>query len=399
MSDRRTGENSSSPSQAEPIEPAPTSANPTTSDPATPEPEPDNPQTPEPEPAAPPTVDEVAAWPIEQQVGQLIMVGVDLAGSDAAARSAITDRHVGNIFLHGRSTAGVAATADLVGGLTSLVSDESTRSLPLYVATDQEGGKVQVLRGPGFSDIPSAMEQAELADTDLEAKAREWGGELADAGVNLNLAPVLDVVPDAATAAKNPPIGAFQRNYGFGLDSTMKGLAFGRGMRAAGVDDVVKHFPGLGLVTANTDVAANVVDTQTSADSDSLRVFGAAIDDGAPFVMMASATYRQLDPDNIAAFSPVVIGDVLRGDLGFDGVVISDDVSAATAVKQWSPGERAVKFVDAGGDMVLASALPSVVPEMVDALVAKANDDPEFATKVAVACHRIVLAKQRLIAG
>ncbi|WP_170207928.1 glycoside hydrolase family 3 protein [Rarobacter incanus] len=376
--------NSSLPVQTTTEQPSPATDGPTESDPAAISGQ------------SAPSLEDVSAWPIEQQVGQLFMVGAAATGDDAQAVSAIEERHVGNVFLHGRSQAGVAATRKLVDTMTALVSRETTRDLPLFVATDQEGGDVQVLRGSGFSDIPDAVSQSRETEGDLQEFATIWGKELGSAGVNLNLAPVLDVVPNKAAAANNPPIGAFKRNYGYGQKSAMRGLAFGRGMRAAGVLDTVKHFPGLGLVAANTDVSADVVDTETSASSPSVQVFRAAIEDGAPFVMVSSATYQKIDPDTIAAFSPIVIEDLLRGELGFAGVVISDDVSAAKAVAAWTPAERAVNFIAAGGDMVLVSALPSAAPEMIDAVVAKAKADPAFARRVAQSCHRVVVAKQLL---
>lgn len=337
-----------------------------------------------------------ADLPLRYQVGQLFMVGVPVTGSDKVARAAIKKRHVGNVFLHGRSTAGTAAIAKKVKRLTRLTTKAATRKTPLFVATDQEGGAVQVLRGKGFSTIPSAMKQSEYSSKKLTKAATTWGRQLASAGVNLNLAPVLDVVPSAKAARKNPPIGYFGRNYGYGAKAAKKGVAFGRGMRAAGVSDAIKHFPGLGQVSQNTDTSPNVVDRVTGAKSGSVKVFAAAIRDGSPFVMVSSATYTRLDKKHRAVFSKKIIQGLLRGKLGFECVVISDDLSAAAAVRGVKPADRAVKFIAAGGDMVLASADPTVVPEMVDAVLAKAKKDPRFAARVAEACSRVLAAKQGL---
>jgi beta-N-acetylhexosaminidase len=109
--------------------------------------------------------------------------------------------------------------------------------------------------------------------------------------------------------------------------------------------------------------------------------------------MMSTAIYSLIDADAPAAFSPVVVGQVLRGDLGFDGVVITDDVSAARQVQAWSPGDRAVDAIAAGCDMVLASADPSVIPAMVQAVVARAHADPAFAAQVDASVRRVLAAK------
>ncbi|MET4225674.1 glycoside hydrolase family 3 N-terminal domain-containing protein [Oerskovia enterophila] len=339
----------------------------------------------------------LAGWSLEQKVGQLLMVGVNVGKVDQASYDAISSHHVGNLFLAGRTQAGTEPVKNLVDSFTALVSDETTHGTPLFVSSDQEGGKVQVLRGPGFSDIPSAMDQSALAPADLQAQATTWGAELAAAGVDLNLAPVMDVVTSPETARSNAPIGYFGRNYGFGVDTvTSHANAFSAGMEASGVDVAIKHFPGLGRVAGNTDDDAGVTDTVTTRDAPSVEAFRSGIDAGAAFVMMSTAIYDRIDPGVPAAFSPVVVDGLLRGDLGFQGVVITDDVSKAEQVQAWSPGDRAVLTVAAGGDMVLASADPGVIPEMASALVERAQRDPGFSAQVDAAVLRVLAAKERL---
>ncbi|WP_166844675.1 glycoside hydrolase family 3 protein [Isoptericola sp. BMS4] len=339
--------------------------------------------------------DILAGWSLEQKVGQLVMVGVAVDSPAQVSADAVTEHHVGNVFLHGRSEAGVDATRDLVEEYTDLAGRRTTHGTPMLVATDQEGGLVQVLRGPGFSDIPRATEQAEWPAATLRERAEGWGDELAAAGINLNLAPVMDLV-DADEAEGNAPIGHFDRSYGFTPSSvTRSANAFSAGMRAAGVEPVIKHFPGLGRVTRNTDTDAGVTDTRTGPDAASVEVFAKGIDAGARYVMVSSAVYDKIDPDAPAVFSRAVVGDLLRDDLGFDGVVITDDLSAAAQAQDWTPGQRAVRAVDAGVDLVLASADPSVAPAMADALVAEARDDPEFAAKVDESARRVVEAKRQ----
>jgi len=354
--------------------------------------------TPTPTPA--PTTDApdpLAGWSLEQKVGQLLMVGVNVGKIDQASYDAVHQHHVGNVFLAGRTRAGAAPVAELVDSFTTLVSAESTNGAPMLVSTDQEGGMVQVLRGPGFSDMPSAMEQSALAPEELQRQATTWGKELADVGIDLNLAPVMDVVTSPETAATNAPIGYFERNYGFGVTTvTSHANAFSAGMEAHDVDVAIKHFPGLGRVGGNTDTTAGVRDTVTTRDDPTIAAFRSGIEAGAAFVMTSTAIYDRIDGSVPAAFSPVVVDGMLRGDLGFGGVVITDDVSAAEQVQAWSPGERAVLTVAAGGDMVLASADPTVIPEMATALVQRAQSDPAFAAKVDAAVLRVLAAKERL---
>ena len=172
------------------------------------------------------------------------------------------------------------------------------------------------------------------------------------------------------------------------------GNAFAQGQRAAGVETSIKHFPGLGRVTGNTDTTAGVTDTVTGPDAPSVDVFDAGIESGTGLVMMSSAIYTQIDPDAPAVFSPRAVG--LVREHGFDGAIISDDLSAAVQVEGVPAGERAVRAVRAGVDLVLASAKPSVAPAMVDALIKAAGNDPVFAAQVDAAAARVVAAKAAL---
>lgn len=345
------------------------------------------------DPTAPAT-GPLAGWSLEQRVGQLLMMGVDAAEAPAGARRAVTSLYLGGVFLSGRSQGGTAATRAVVDSLTGLVGPESTGGAPLLVSTDQEGGDVQVLRGPGFSTIPSALKQSEQSAADLETAAAGWGGELAQAGVTMNLAPVADLV-DIADPDSNEPIGAWGRQYGNDKETVVERAgAFARGMESAGVVATFKHFPGLGRVAGNTDTSASVTDSVTARTGDAaVEVFSRLIADGARVVMVSSAVYTLIDAGSPAVFSSVVVTDMLRGDLGFTGVVITDDVSAAAQVSTWSPAERAVLAVRAGCDIVLASGDPGVVEEMAQGMVDRARTDPAFAARVDESALRVLALK------
>lgn len=350
--------------------------------------------TPTPAPSPTPEPDPLASLTLEQRVGQLFMVGTPVDRAAKTTLRAVRDRHVGNVFLAGRSSKGADAVASVVDRFTALVGPETTGGLPLWVATDQEGGQVQVLRGKGFSDIPFAIRQADAGDRALEKDARRWGAQLRRAGVTMNLAPVADIVTSPKTRFDNAPIGAFGRQYGYdGPTVEEKAGAFARGMRAAGILPTFKHFPGLGRVTDNTDTTRHVEDDVVRAASPDVRIYRDLTAAGPSVVMVSSAIYERIDPKRPAMFSKVVIEKVLRGDVGFDGVVMTDDVSAARAVAGIAPGTRAVRAISAGVDLVLVSADPTVLPEMYDAVLARAEADPAFAARVNEAARRIVAAK------
>ena len=343
---------------------------------------------------APATAGALEGWSLEEKVGQLMMVGVDATSPQAVSTDAVASHHVGNIFVAGRTTAGSQAVQKVISTFTSKAGPATTHDTPMLVATDQEGGEVQVLSGSGFSDLSSAVDQSTQPRDQLEASARTWGKELADVGVNMNLAPVVDLV-DIDRPATNEPIGRWGREYGHDAATvSSKAGAFAEGMRASGVIPTYKHFPGLGRVTANTDTSANVVDSTTTRGSDAaVGVFASAIAAGAQVIMVSSATYALIDPSAPAVFSSTIVTDMLRTEMGFSGVVITDDVSAATQVQGVAAGERAVRAVRAGCDIVLASADPTVAADMVKALIAAAQSDPAFAARVDESAARVLALK------
>jgi beta-N-acetylhexosaminidase len=326
-----------------------------------------------------------------QRIGQLFMAGTPVSSLDAATRMAVSTYHVGNVVLTGRTTSGAAPVRALTARLDALTTTAATSRVPMLISTDQEGGLVQVLKGPWFSTIPSAQTQGTWSDTTLRSRAGTWGRQVFRAGVNVDLAPVMDVVPRALATTNF--IATAQRNYGW-TESVVaaKGSAFTQGMKASGLAMTAKHFPGLGHVTANTDTTASVTDTVTTATSPDIRTFPAAVSAGAPFVMVSSATYSRIDASHPAAFSRTVITTVLRHDLGFGGVVMSDDLGNAKAVQRWAPGTRAVNFIAAGGDIVL-TVNPTTLPAMVNAVTARASSDAAFRTTLKAAVLRVLTMK------
>ena len=328
----------------------------------------------------------------EQRVGQLFMLGVEGDSLSAAETSAIVAHHFGSVFLVNTRTGGLATVRMLTTAIDALATDSNTRGAGFLVAADQEGGLVQRLKGPGFSAIPPALAQGELSTASLQAQATTWGSELSAAGVNLDLGPVMDVVPPGADAT-NQPIGALQRE--FGHDPTTvgsHGAAVVTGMAQAGVATTLKHFPGLGRVVGNTDTTAGVVDSKTTPDDPYLAAFDAGIRAGAPFVMVSLATYSAIDPDRRAVFSPTIIGTLLRGRFGFTGVVVSDDLGATAAIASLAPGARATAFIEAGGDLIIVGSVGPAA-EMVAAVLARARSDAALAAQVDAAALKILEAK------
>jgi beta-N-acetylhexosaminidase len=327
-----------------------------------------------------------------QRVGQLFLVGLPADAAGPVTTAALRAYHFGSLLLASPAAAGVTALAGATARTQSLATSRITGGVRFFVAANQEGGRIQPLTGPGFSRMPSAVTQGTWPVSTLRAAAAGWGRELRSAGVNFDLAPVMDVVPPGG-ASTNAPVGELDREFGSDpATSGEHGAAFIAGMASAGVATSAKHFPGLGRVGGNTDFTSGVVDSVTTPDDPYLGSFRAAIGASVPFVMVALAAYTRIDPSDLAVFSPAVMR-LLRSGLGFGGVIISDDLGDAAAVASVPAGQRAISFLNAGGDMITSQSLPPA-EAMAQAVLARATADAAFRAEVGRAVMRILTAKQ-----
>jgi beta-N-acetylhexosaminidase len=326
-----------------------------------------------------------------QRAGQLVMTGVP-AGDPAGRRTLVRSEHLGSVFLAGRTG---DSPATIRRGVARLAAQKTrTTTIELLVAVDQEGGKVQSLRGRAWTTIPAATVQGSWSTSKLTTRTTAWVRQLKSAGVNLNLAPVADTVPKG-TEQQNPPIGSYDRQYGSTSTSVARSVAtVSAAMRAGGVIPTVKHFPGLGRVRYNTDTSTRAVDRTTTVNSADLTPFRAGIDAGAGAVMISSARYPRIDEDRLAVFSAAVITDLLRTRMSYQGVVMTDDVGRAAAVKSVPIGQRATRFIAAGGDLVL-TVVPEHAAAMADAIAGRAAGSPSFRAKVNASVLRVLRLKQQ----
>jgi beta-N-acetylhexosaminidase len=324
-----------------------------------------------------------------ERVGQLFMTG--LLSTDVARHDVreLRDGRGGNVFVFGNDSRGRAEVRRVAMRLRAATAHRGVRP---FVGVDQEGGLVQRLKGPGFSRIPTALQQGRRKPARLRHDARQWGRQLRAAGFNLNLAPVADTVP-ASVGTRNKPIGALHREYGHTPRRVRTHVrAFVRGMDRADIQTAVKHFPGLGRASGNTDRRRRVTDP-THAGGRYLTPYRAGTATGARFVMVSSAIYPHIDPGTRACFSKRIMRGLLREDQGFHGIVVSDSLSAAS-VNWLSPGTRAIRFFRAGGTMALDTAA-SRLPGMVHAVRSEMRHDRHFAKLIRRDVVRVLRVKAR----
>ncbi|WP_114855496.1 glycoside hydrolase family 3 N-terminal domain-containing protein [Brachybacterium sp. YJGR34] len=319
--------------------------------------------------------------------GQLVLVGL-AAGAELPAE-VLADHHASGIFL-----LQVWESAEAVDAAVARARELARADLPPLIAVDQEGGQVRMLRGDAARRTASAESLGAEGPEAVSAAYTSIGEDLAARGIQVDLAPVADVV-DPALGDGNAPVGQLGR--GFGTDPELVGecvAAATAALQEQGVAATLKHFPGLGRVEENTDFSAEgIEDATTGRDDPFLDSFRAGIGAGAALVMMSSAVYPALEPDVPAMFSAAAIQDLLRGRLGFEGLVVTDDIGAAAAVASVPVAERATRLLEAGGDMVL-TADPSLTGELVDAIEDWAAQSPAQEQRVRESAARVLALKE-----
>jgi len=283
----------------------------------------------------------VDKWTLRERAAQLIVIPA-LDGQLRELGTAVS-AGAGGVLLLGNGT-----PADLAA---QVADANHLAGAPLLVMADEEGGGVQRLAGR-VDTLPWAREMAATMTTDeVKTAATRVGQQLLALGVNVDLAPVLDVDGHQGPNAQDP-----DGSRSFSPDpatAARYGAAFLEGLRDGGVMPVVKHFPGLGGASANTDYGPAATPPLGVLRTQGLVPFRAAIDDGVPAVMVANAVVPGLT-SLPASISPAAIQTLLRGDFGFKGLVITDSLSAnAVADAGYTVTQAAVAAIESGADMIL----------------------------------------------
>lgn len=347
---------------------------------ATPTPAPSATPAPTPTPTPDPVEEALSAMTTEEKVGQLLIAGFYETEAGEEARSYIQDYHVGGLILYGRNVESAQQLTDLTNGLKALAGD----GIPLFLSTDQEGGMVERMPQE-IQKLPNAYDVSDPA-----AFGSALGTECAAFGLNTDFAPSLDIWSNP----NNTVIG--RRAFGSDAETvTQRGLACLTAMEESGTIPVVKHFPGHGDTDTDSHVGLPVVDkTREELLEMELLPFQAAIDAGAPAVMVGHILMTQIDPDKPATLSSEVVTGLLREELGFDGVVFTDDLTMGAITQNYGLGEAAVLAVEAGCDVLLVCHEAGSVDEVYAALLDAVDTGRITADRLDQSVRRILTLKQ-----
>jgi len=310
---------------------------------------------------------------LNTKIGRLFMAGIPGTRLDDDTDALIRHYCIGGVILFSRNIEDPVQLAALCNDL----QDRAIRyhNIPLFLAVDQEGGRVARLKGPFF--------------------ARVTAEEMRLVGLNMDLAPVVDV------RRGEPESHLVGRTFSDDPEKvSLLGRTVVKVLQKNGVMATAKHFPGLGKTSLDPHHHLPTIDVDLEEiETVNLPPFRAAIDEGVSSIMTSHAIYPALDPDNPATLSYKILTDLLRGTLGFKGLVISDDLEMGAIKKKWGVPDGAVASFMAGNDILLICQEQGMVVESINALREKIIGGEIHPDRLELSLGRIEKTKSAFLGG
>lgn len=289
---------------------------------------------------------QISKMTLEEKVGQMVIVGVEEETFNSNMEKMIKDHKAGGFIFMGKS---VKNTTQLLKLVNSIKAANSNNNIPLFLSIDQEGGKIDRMPQE-FNRYPTNKAIGKINSENLSYNIGSTiAYEISSFGFNMDFAPVLDINSNP----KNPVIG--DRSFGTGSQLVSNlGIETMKGIQEGNVISVVKHFPGHGDTSVDSHVGLPKVNkSMDQINNFELLPFKEAIKNNVDGIMIAHILLPKIDPKYPASLSKVIISNVLRKQLGFNGIVITDDMTMGAITKNYSIGDAAVKSINAGSDIIL----------------------------------------------
>jgi beta-N-acetylhexosaminidase len=324
--------------------------------------------------------DPVDGLSLRQQVGQLVILRFDGGTRPTYVQEAFKKGEAAGVILFGDNV----ASGSQLRNLTRSLQDAAGGSA--LVSTDQEGGSIRNVPFAPPEASPATISRPRLA----QRLARETAEGIGDLGVNVNLAPVADVasIEGSVVAGRAYPGDAEQ------VAELVQAAIDGYG--TGGVASTAKHFPGIGAATLNTDDTAVTIErTRRELEQVELVPFRGAVDSDVPLVMAGHALYPAVDRRRIASQSPAILQDLLRDELGYDGVIVTDSMEAEAVLSRSPTPEASVASIEAGADLLLTTSTGSYFP-VFRQLMREARRNDDFRARVAESAARVLGLKEEM---
>lgn len=354
--------------------------------------------TPASEPQAVPTEtlldDYLAGMSLQDKLGQLVMFGFSgTASPNEEFRSILSQYHVGNIVLYGANIDRTAADGGFSEAalLTGRLAQLNPTDVPFLVSIDIEGGRVQRFKWPSAPVSANTLGKNNSPDLAYE-QFYTVGTKLREVGINMNLAPVLDVAEE--------PMQTFLTTRIISSDASITaemGRSIIEGLNDAACLSTAKHFPGHGATTEDTHATTPVVNkTLEELENYELIPFRAGIEAGVDAVLVAHILYPELDSANIASMSQTIMSGLLRDTCGFSGIIMSDDFRMGGLTARYDVGEAAVRFILAGGDLILCGPRSDLQHKIMTSLTDAAESGILSEARIDESVRRILEKKMKV---
>lgn len=339
------------------------------------------------EEALDPIEEKIKNLTLEEKVGQLIIAGFEGSQVNEEVIRLIKDYKIGGFILFSRNIMDENQTLELINEIKKV---NSSNSIPLFISIDEEGGKVSRLP-KAYPRLPEAIEFGKKNDKELSYElGRILGERVKTLGFNMNFSPVLDINSNP----NNPVIG--NRAFGSEIESVVdNGIEVMLGIRDSNIIPVVKHFPGHGDTALDSHINLPTVNkTKEELKSFELIPFIEAIENHVDAIMLAHILYPEIDKYP-ATMSPGIINELLREELGFTGVIVSDDMTMGAIIENYTIEEGVLSFLKAGGDLALIchgrDNPINVIEEIIDAVKRGELSEEEIDKKV----YRVLNLKEK----
>jgi beta-N-acetylhexosaminidase len=330
----------------------------------------------------------VAGMSLDEKIGQMMIAGVSGTAIDSNTKKFITQDKVGGFIFYSENLRSTKQTVQL---LNQIKSENASNQLPLLLSVDQEGGKISRLPG-GLIPFPTNKEIGTINNSQFSYKIGTiLGKELKGFGFNLDFAPVLDINSNP----NNPIIG--DRSFGNNPEIVSKlGIQTMKGIQSQKIIATVKHFPGHGDTSVDSHLELPIV-RKSLPDLQKLELipFERSIDSGADVVMVAHILLPKLDANFPASMSKKIITDLLRNQLHFNGVVITDDMTMKAITDHYDIGKAAVESVKAGSDIILVAHDPNKIKTAINSLKTAVQKGEISEQRINDSVSRIIKIKRK----
>lgn len=326
---------------------------------------------------------------LEERVGQLFLVGFHSPNVDSQIKDLIENYHVGGVIYFTRNIKNLEQTKNLSDNLQELALNRGAQ-IPLFISVDQEGGEIRRIKDLSYFPANKVLGAA-VGPKKMRKIAAVTARELKGVGINFNLAPVLDVNNNP----NNPVIG--ERSFGADPELVAQmGTAYIKGLQSEGVIAAAKHFPGHGDTAVDSHTELPVIKhNRDRLDAVELYPFQKAIEAGVEAIMAAHIYFPAVEPEIgiPASLSKAVLTDLLRGDLKFQGLIVTDDLEMGAITRNFGTAAAAVRSIKAGSDLVLISHTHGLQKEAVKAVTAAVKNGEISKERIRKSVRKIIKLK------